>query len=393
MANPQLRQLEHELEVAAVQFSMAEQPLSHLSDADHAQSALVSEARVMDAALMVLATDSGASIERLLSDSVQHPMFGGSDRERWHRFLDEVRQQVRVERYAGRSLAMVTTPRSGAGEGAGRIHGRRWEWTPGPKAGAGALAVVVVLVLGAVLLAGASWISPWDRGCTGEDCSGGFDAVASNESISPSTAVAPTSISGGHEAAPSTSAQPNDSAGQATSETPKAVPADADRTATNPAVTETTAVSASTSPSTAQPSATTSTAPATTTTGTTPSTEAPTETSAVATTTTASPPDSVDASTTITSPASVGVVCPTGPTLILDVTGVASDDVLNIRLGPGTSFDPIYGLPNGASAQVFDGSRSGSWVMVVVPEAAAPKNCGWSHSSFLATPITDYTVG
>ncbi|MCP3993431.1 MAG: hypothetical protein GY724_30480 [Actinomycetia bacterium] len=382
MASPQLKQLEHELEVAAVQLSMADQPLSHLSDADHMQSALVSEARVVDAAKRALATDPGAPIERMLSDSAQHPLFVSSDRERWHRFLVEVAQQLRVEKYVGRPQEALSTPRFG--ERVGWIH--RWRqawisgerWLPGPRVGIGAL-VFSGLVVGALFLTGGRWSPLGDGGCTGEDCSGGFQAMASQQSTTPLTAGTTTLLSDGFELTPSSPMDENEGRGWVTSETSSLAPADADTAATPSVDTETTAVSTSTTASTA-PLLTTTSAVAST---SSPTAAPTTETTVVSTTTTVAP----DATTTTMPPASRGVACPIGSsTLTHDVTGVASDDVLNVRLGPGVSFDPIYGLAYDASAEIFDQKRSGGWVMVVVPGAAAPDNCGWSYSSFLTAP-------
>jgi uncharacterized protein YraI len=82
------------------------------------------------------------------------------------------------------------------------------------------------------------------------------------------------------------------------------------------------------------------------------------------------------------------VACPTsGSTQDRDVTGVASDDVLNIRSGPSTSHDAVAALsPTATGVDVYTSTASGSWVMVAIPGAASTPTggCGWVHSYYLA---------
>ncbi len=65
------------------------------------------------------------------------------------------------------------------------------------------------------------------------------------------------------------------------------------------------------------------------------------------------------------------------PTLF-DVTGVAADDVLNIRSGPGTRFDVIGRLAPDATVEVVAHDRSGGWGQVNVGEGS-----GWVSLRFL----------
>lgn len=50
------------------------------------------------------------------------------------------------------------------------------------------------------------------------------------------------------------------------------------------------------------------------------------------------------------------------------VTGVAADDMLNLRRGPGTGEDVIVGLPNGREVDLLRRDPNG-WCLVALREA------------------------
>ena len=218
MASPELDQFEHELEAAAVQFSMAAQHLEHLSEADHAQSAEVSEARVLSAAINVLATDTDPPVEQLLIESVKHPMFLGSDYRQWRAFLSRVRDELRIARPA----AQVTGPPITYG------YEERPSWRP--RAAGFALLVAVALGLGALLLTGGSWISGGEEPCDAVNCSGGFEAIGTDVVAPSLTTPAPQGLG---------TTQPG---------TPSSIPADAEAQDAAPAIINPDQVSPSTSP-------------------------------------------------------------------------------------------------------------------------------------------------
>lgn len=64
---------------------------------------------------------------------------------------------------------------------------------------------------------------------------------------------------------------------------------------------------------------------------------------------------------------------------LYDVTDVASNDVLNIRTGPGASFEKIGALPfNGRDVEIIRLSDSGTWGLIGLPEYS-----GWVSMRFL----------
>jgi uncharacterized protein YraI len=73
-----------------------------------------------------------------------------------------------------------------------------------------------------------------------------------------------------------------------------------------------------------------------------------------------------------------GLIALASPALAADlyeVYGVEEDDMLKMRAGPGTGFDVIVGLPNGAEVRVRDCERTGStvWCRVTLNKARSLK--------------------
>ncbi len=66
-----------------------------------------------------------------------------------------------------------------------------------------------------------------------------------------------------------------------------------------------------------------------------------------------------------------------------EVSGVAADDMLKMRTGPGTGYRVIVGLPNGTALWVFGCERSGgtSWCKVALKQARGLK--GYVSSAYL----------
>jgi uncharacterized protein YraI len=77
----------------------------------------------------------------------------------------------------------------------------------------------------------------------------------------------------------------------------------------------------------------------------------------------------------------------------LAVAGVAADDTLNVRSGPGTEFDVVYDLGPTAGATATGHNRSvgdaGFW-----SEISADGRTGWANTSFLLQPgqVDDITA-
>lgn len=439
MASSELKQLERELEAAALQLSIADRELTNLSKTDPSRSAEVSEARVVSAAKSALAVDVTAPIGQLLDGSKPHPMLEADTQGQWHAFIGRVRSQLALDRPPSR----IVGPLSKRGDDPDRKvvePGRRLASgrpvlagdppMPGndlrrPKRRTGAAAAVLVVAvgigLGAVLLA-VSWLAD-DGGCEGLGCNLsalGEQASSNNDRREPTTTTERSigdgaTSQGGISASEATTTDAGD--GDAAAAGPASTELQGDGRAVSTTVARTTAAptsasqdaSSSTEPTTASSAptsqATTTAAPSTsalqrvtaatdrpTTTARATTTTAPTTTAAEATTTTRPP-------TTTTTAAPVnggGIACPSGsPTLSLNVVRVASDDVLNIRLGPSTGFSIISSFANDATGvQVYGGETSGSWVMVQLPGVAVgtTNGCGWAHSAFLAAPGTPIQV-
>ena len=395
MSSPELKQFEHELEAAAVHFSMAENQLTHLSEADSAQSASVSEARVVSAAINVLATNTEAPLDQLLTESVQHPMFHGSDQGQWRAFLNRVRAQLRSEQPAAR-ISQPTT-RYGLD--------KRPAWHH--RVTGGALLVAVALGLGALLFSGESWTSTGDERCDDGSCSGGFEAIGTDVittttlappapgTTQPGTASSIPTSTEADGAAPGTVGP--DPISLSTAEPNATTPTTAQSTS-NPSLStivtsiSSTAHSSTTNANEGAPSTAKPPDQSSTTTPTSTSTPAPTTTNSPTTAVTTTEPKP-DPSTT--PPPSVGgVACPPDGTQTqnLNVARVASDDVLNVRLGPGTGYDIVYELPyDSTGVVVFGSNRSGNWVMIAIPGPAAaerpPNGCGWVNAFYLTEPV------
>ncbi|MEM8926331.1 MAG: SH3 domain-containing protein [Actinomycetota bacterium] len=436
MASSELKQLERELEAAAVQLSIADKELTNLSKTDPGRSAEVSEARVVSAAKSALAVDVTAPIGQLLDGSRPHPMLEADTQGQWHAFIGRVRSQLGLDRPPSR----IVGPLSKRGEDPDRKvvePGRRLASgrpvlagdppMPGndlrrPKRRTGAAAAVLVVAvgvgLGAVLLA-VSWLAD-DGGCEGLGCnlSALGEQASSNDDRRESTTTTERSIGDGG------TAQGGISASEATTTSTAPETGDAaDGSAStererNGRATTTTVARTTTAPtsaaqdagSTTERSSASSTPTSRATTTAAPSTSAPQRitattdrpTTTARATTTAAPTTTAPETTTTTRPATTtttaapvnggGIACPSGnPTLSLNVVRVASDDVLNIRLGPGTGFSIISSFAYDATGvQVYGGETSGSWVMVQLPGVAVgtTNGCGWAHSAFLAAPGT-----
>ncbi len=399
MASPELQQLERELEAAAVQFSIAGKQLTSVSDADPDQAAAVSEARVVSAARSALDHDITAPIEKILVDSTEQPLADGVPPGQWRDFLGGVRAQLGLDRPPMRPDGPPTT--AGA---------RRWP-PPRFRASAGIALVAAALAIGvAVIAIGADRTS--DEECAGVACqleavgqrsqeraAGDGNAVEGAEGQSGQGGLAPTGatqggITAGEPAVVTTvvTTGPGADRDQTTATDPTTTARSAGTTAAgSPDRPSSSSTSASTAVGDAPPSSTVPTAgvpavPAPTAAPTT----APTTTTASTTTTTAAPTTTVAPTTTTTAAPANGVPCPSGgATGSWSVTRVAEDDVLNVRLGPGTGFSVVAGFVHDATGVgVYDAQRSGSWILVVLPglsSSAPPLNgCGWAHSSFLS---------
>jgi uncharacterized protein YraI len=66
-----------------------------------------------------------------------------------------------------------------------------------------------------------------------------------------------------------------------------------------------------------------------------------------------------------------------------EVVGVADDDMLKLRAGPGVGYNVVLGLPNGAVVWLRDCQRSGntSWCRVALKEARGLK--GYVSGAYL----------
>jgi uncharacterized protein YraI len=66
-----------------------------------------------------------------------------------------------------------------------------------------------------------------------------------------------------------------------------------------------------------------------------------------------------------------------------EVVGVAEDDMLKLRAGPGVGYNVVLGLPNGAVVWLRDCQRSGntSWCRVALKEARGLK--GYVSGAYL----------
>lgn len=74
---------------------------------------------------------------------------------------------------------------------------------------------------------------------------------------------------------------------------------------------------------------------------------------------------------------------------LYSVHGVASDDVLNVRAGPGAHFEVIGALPPGAAGiEVSAANDTGRWLRVNTGERA-----GWASAAFLQRTGPDWTQG
>lgn len=402
LKQPELKQVEHELEMAAVHFSIAEKRLMHLSDADHAQSASVSEARVVSAAIDAMAGDAGVPLDQLLIESAQHPQFDGFDHREWRAFLSRVRAQLGPDRPAD------PTRKPPVASGRSEWQGRR------PQVAVGALLLTTAVGLGALLLTDGSWISAGDDRCIGGDCSGGLDAIGADLAATTSTTPVPRAL--GTTQPDTAGSLPGDSedngaapgrieSDQVSSSTP-------DPDATSPTSARSTSDGSQATTVEPGPNSTnadvrgTAAGPSANANSTTPSanassTPAPTAATAVPTTTInttirvapTTPISAATSSTTTPLASAGGVACPSGAasTQSLDVARVASDDVLNVRLGPSTGFDIVYGLGyNATDIEVFGSNTSGNWVMIGIPGSAAAEQpasgCGWVNSFYLTEP-------
>ncbi len=87
----------------------------------------------------------------------------------------------------------------------------------------------------------------------------------------------------------------------------------------------------------------------------------------------------------------IGISCPGDypRSEYLDVTGVASNDTLNVRGGPGTGFAVVDELAhNERGIQVLLDFTDGNWIMIGIPGPPGgeplPWGCGWVNSRFLS---------
>lgn len=385
MPSSELKQLERELELAAAHFSMAERT-STLSEVDQAQSNSVSEARVLAAARSVLATDTTAPIDQLLEESVTRPMLAGPAGGQWRVFLAKVRRQLGGEDPHPDDWG----PSAVAGRSRREATARTW---------LGLLIGLIILVIGAASMVIGGWLLS-DGECAGPDCTNALQAVATTRPAptttdrqEPSTTLVVATDDGQPPRGGISAGEPSPAAvdEDETTAGPTTTTDDGSAEVTNAGPSSTTTVAG------AAPGATT--APATTTPRSTaaPTNGAPTgsagpQTAAPSTTTTTAAPTT----TVIPEPdgPGPGVACPTGTAeQRLNVSAVADNDVLNIRLGPGTSFTIVAALaPDATGVRVYGAQRSGAWVMIVLPGTPSgppPANsCGWVHAGYLAASPT-----
>ncbi|MBF9029351.1 SH3 domain-containing protein [Rhodobacterales bacterium HKCCE3408] len=74
---------------------------------------------------------------------------------------------------------------------------------------------------------------------------------------------------------------------------------------------------------------------------------------------------------------------------LYDVTGVASDDALNVRSGPGTEFDVIGTLAPGATGvEAVAADPDSGWLQVSMGEMS-----GWASPAFLTRTGPDWDAG
>lgn len=78
----------------------------------------------------------------------------------------------------------------------------------------------------------------------------------------------------------------------------------------------------------------------------------------------------------------------------LAVVGVAADDVLNVRSGPGTGFDVVVELPPLAAGVVATGNNRSLDEQGIWAEVEAEGETGWANTAFLLQPgpVTDITT-
>ena len=71
------------------------------------------------------------------------------------------------------------------------------------------------------------------------------------------------------------------------------------------------------------------------------------------------------------------------PSGFYEVVGVAEDDMLKLRAGPGVGYNVVVGLPNGAVVWLRDCQRSGntSWCRVALKQARGLK--GYVSGAYL----------
>ena len=68
---------------------------------------------------------------------------------------------------------------------------------------------------------------------------------------------------------------------------------------------------------------------------------------------------------------------------LFEVAGVEDNDMLKMRAGPGTGFDVIVGLPNGALVRVRRCERSGPTVWCRVSLDKAPGLKGYVSQAYI----------
>ena len=444
VVSTEVKQLERELDAAALQFSLAERSRTRLSTADPAQTTEVSAARVLTAARNVLAADETAPIEELLANSARHPLLDTKERSQWQAFLVGIRHRLRstgheaapppepdteqsTEQRPRRSSHVpvpITTPLArsiGKRHGVDPTGGSRRRALP--RRAVASLAVMLLAGVGAIWwFASERQVETATEGCEGLGCDLGelgerapestdTDGRGSAATIA-AEAGAPSGRGGitaaGMSEDPPASNETTDPAVAVSAPTPgpgdtataSTITAVDSTTSTAPAETATTTTDAE--PDSASTSSITTTRPTTTTTARSATTTGAGADDGQATPTTGRPtstaqPAANQPATTATGGAVAGaggVSCPGGsPTLSLDVSRVAADDVLNIRLGPGAGFAIIGGLANDTTGvRVYGDATSGSWVMIQLPgtNVGEANSCGWVHSAFLAaagTPI------
>jgi uncharacterized protein YraI len=78
-----------------------------------------------------------------------------------------------------------------------------------------------------------------------------------------------------------------------------------------------------------------------------------------------------------------GSVAKAEPSGFYEVVGVAEDDMLKLRAGPGVGYKVVLGLPNGTVVWLRDCQRSGntSWCRVALKEARGLK--GYVSGAYL----------